>query len=147
MKLYTKIKKNRGDKVYDFILNNFSGYGFASTFHDSDCNQLECATGKNRSLDAVYSVCLSKYPNLSKKKFFKTIYKIVMEYKLEGRQHIALLFCDTANRWILYASPVVFDKNMHYNNLVYSYCDSYLKLSIKGSGTMCCQDILDVIES
>lgn len=148
-KLYTKIKKNRTDKVYDFILKNYNDYGFVDTFYDSECEQLECVLGKQRSLDAIYQICLSKFPNLTKDTYFKVIVKIIKTETtggLYGRPTCKLLFCDTAHRWVFYRIRSGYSiGNLHMDELVYNYQSSINKLQYKGSGEICCQDLLDAV--
>jgi hypothetical protein len=135
-KIYTKVKKKRTDTVVDFIAKNYTKYGFVTSYKNKECTKVECAQGRNRSLDAIYQVCLSKFPNLS----LDTFYAAIATYILKSGKTRAMLLCDTIDRWVVYK---IAPTSLSHNNLIYDYMSSKKKLHLYGKGELRAKEVVE----
>ena len=144
-KLYTRVKKQKKDTVVSYLERNFTSYGFVRTFHDKGCVRSECAEGRQRSLDALYQVALSKFPRLTVNSFYKSMIKFIRKSR-NSRTRYALLFCPSANRWVMHSIGDT-DHNLYHNNIVYDYSNSKNKLSMQGSGQLRAKELIDIMNA
>jgi len=139
MKIYTQIKKSNKDTIQDFIIKFYStDYNTPTTYSNKSCTTIECDNGRNRSLDALFYICKTKFSNLTELRFCKEIKKFMHNSK-KGEK-FAMLFCTHINGWVVYS---IGGAIVVYNNpLVYNFEDSKNKLELKGSNNLCANDVI-----
>lgn len=141
-KLYTKVKKDKRDTVVSYLEKNYGRYGFPATYYDKVCLRKECSAGHQRSLDALYQVCLSRFPKLTIDKFFRSLIAFMRKNKSSSSGY-AMLFCPSVGKWVVHSLSGG-DYNLYHKGLVYDYGNSRNKLNNYGSGELRAKEIIDI---
>ena len=139
MKIYTKIKKGNKDTIQDFIIKFYNNdYNTPTTYHTKSCTAIECDAGRNRSLDALFYICKTKFSNLTELRFCKEIKKFMHNSKKGDK--FAMLFCPEVNGWVVYSIRGAI--GVYNTPLVYNYFNSKNKLKLKGNNHLCANDVI-----
>jgi len=141
-KLYVKIERKKGERVITFLKKcyNIGNYvvGFAGTYCDKELTNFHCKNQANRSVEDIYSVVKTYYPNYSEKKFIKQLDKL-----LNKNKRLKFLFCPDIQKWVIMHGYESIDSDgiKHLNN----YSNSKNKRKIRGNGKYCYNDIIELM--
>ena len=131
MKLYVNFqhRKQPREPILSFLQRYFKNLT-KRTYFDEQCTQLQCSTGKNRSIDEMLIIVKTEYPKSKNSDIYKAFRKLLLleELKSQGSR-LALLYCKDINKW-------VFMRFKHNSNtrFLMDYSDSVNKKDLNGEG-------------
>ena len=132
MKLYvnSQHRKQPREPILSFLERYFKGLT-KKTYHDEQCTQLQCSSGKNRSIDEMLLIVKTEYPKSKNSDIYKAFKKLLLleELKYQGSR-LALLYCKDINKWVF----MRFNHNSNTRFLM-NYSDSVNKKDLNGEGT------------
>jgi hypothetical protein len=131
MKLYLKSqhRKKPREPILNFLKRYFKNLTL-STFLDEQCDNLQCSTGKNRSIDEMLIIVKTEYPKSKNSDIYKAFRKLLLENESKnGTGKLSLLYCKDINKW-------VFMKYIHNCNtrFILNYSNSVEKKDLNGNG-------------
>ena len=132
MKLYvdSQHRKQPREPILSFLERYFKGLT-KGTYFDEPCTQLQCSSGKNRSIDEMLLIVKTEYPKSKNSDIYKAFKKLLLleELKPQGSR-LALLYCKDINKWVF----MRFNHNSNTRFLM-NYSDSVNKKDLNGEGT------------
>lgn len=149
MSLYVNFEKKKNQRIFPFLKDCFSQsaieehnpyalYHFCRTYNDEICSDLQ-SKNANRSIEMIYEVVKTYYPNCSIEHFFKQLNRLFKKgFIYKGNKHFPhLLFCPTVNKWVIQIMNITNLNWKNNKNILYlwDYNLSSTKLSNPGNGT------------
>ena len=93
-----------------------------ATFHDVNCQFLQCSTNKRRSFEDMVDLCKTYFPNVTDKKVAKSLEELFKEFENE---QFGFLFCPDISKWVLVGTS---NNDIRYcNNYARSHLRTYVK--------------------
>ena len=133
MKLYVELqhRKKPREPILNFLQRYFKGLT-KKTYHDEQCTQLQCNTGKNRSIDEMLIIVKTEYPKSKNSDIYKAFKKLLIQKSLKTFDiELVLLYCKDIDKWV-FTKHIVTSTT---TNFIWNYSDSDLKKDKKGDGT------------
>lgn len=131
MKLYVESqhRKKPREPILSFLQRYFKNLT-KKTYHDEQCTQLQCNSGKNRSLDEILTIIKTEYPKSKNSDIYKAFKKFLLleELKQQGIR-MSLLYCCDINKWVF----MRFSHNANIRFLM-NYSNSINKRNLNGNG-------------
>ena len=131
-KIYVKLKRKVKEKPKDFFDRLYkSVYGFPTTYHDKDCNNMQCTSGAKRSFSDLYKIMKTYYSKIT----HKQLIKIIID-KCTDNDNYNLIYCPKVKKIVLYDGDWYMNEEekinrFSFNNTYFDYYRCINKNKIK----------------
>ena len=102
MKLYleSQHRKKPREPILSFLERYFKNLT-KGTYFDEPCTQLQCSSGKNRSIDEMLLIVKTEYPKSKNSDIYKAFKKLLLieENKPYGSR-LSLVYCKDIDKWV-----------------------------------------------
>ena len=126
MKLYleSQHRKKPREPILSFLERYFKNLT-KGTYFDEPCTQLQCSSGKNRSIDEMLLIVKTEYPKSKNSDIYKAFRKLLLQNK-----QLVLVYCCDIDKWVF----TKFTVTSINTNFIWNHSNSDTKKDKKGKG-------------